>query len=95
MKDEDCTTLEIQALEVIWLMLSHNVAFNITKEKTTTSLMETLSNMYKKSSTSNKVHLMKWLFNLQMTKGTLGAQHFNELNIVTTQLSSIEIKFNE
>nr|KYP55015.1 hypothetical protein KK1_001219 [Cajanus cajan] len=38
MKDED-------ALGIIRLTLSSNVAFNITKEKTTTGLMVTLSNI--------------------------------------------------
>ena len=64
MKDEEWDLLDRQALRVIRLTLSHNVAFNIAKENTTVVLMATLSNMYKKPSASNKVHLMKWLFNL-------------------------------
>ena len=64
MKDEEWDLLDRQALRVIRLTLSHNVAFNIAKENTTVGLMATLSNMYKKPSASNKVHLMKWLFNL-------------------------------
>ena len=59
MKDDDWTLLDRQALGVIRLTLSRNVAFNIAKEKTTTSLMAALSSMYEKPSTSNKVHLMR------------------------------------
>ena len=57
--------------------------------------MVALSSMYEKSSTSNKVNLMRQLFNLRMTEGASVVQHLNELNIVTTQLSSIGIEFDE
>lgn len=95
MKDEDWALLDRQALGVIRLTLSRNVAFNIAKEKTTAGLMAALSNMYEKPSASNKVHLMRRLFNLRMTEGASVAQHLNELNIVTTQLSSVEIEFDD
>lgn len=95
MKDEDWNLLDRQALGVIRLTLSRNVAFNIAKEKTTAGLMKALSNMYEKPSASNKVHLMRRLFNLRMTEGASVAQHLNELNSVTTQLSSVEIDFED
>ena len=95
MKDEDWALLDRQALGVIRLTLSRNVAFNIVKETTTASLMAALTNMYEKPSASNKVHLMRRLFNLRMTEGASTAQHLNELNIVTTQLSSVGIDFDE
>lgn len=95
MKDEDWNLLDRQALGVIRLTLSRNVAFNIAKEKTTAGLMAALSNMYEKPSASNKVHLMRRLFNLRMMEGALVAQHLNELNTVTTQLSSVGIEFDE
>jgi hypothetical protein len=53
--------------------------------------METLSGMYEKPSTNNKVHLMKKLFALKMIEGTSVTQHFNNFNTTTNQLSSIEI----
>jgi len=95
MKDEDWALLDRQALEVIHLMLSCNVAFNIVKEITTSGLIEALSRMYEKPSTSNKVHLIRWLFNLRMIENASATQYLNELNIVTTQLSSIGIEFDE
>lgn len=95
MKDEDWALLDRQALGVIRLTLSRNVAFNIAKEKTTAGLMAALSSMYEKPSASNKVHLMKRLFNLQMMEGASVAQHLNELNTVTTQLSSVGIEFDD
>ncbi|KAI5312404.1 hypothetical protein L3X38_041577 [Prunus dulcis] len=69
MNDEDWTLLDRQALRVIRLMLSRNVAFNIAKEKTTVGQMAALSSMHEKPSASNKLHLMRRLFNLQMTEG--------------------------
>ncbi|KAE8713932.1 Detected protein of unknown function [Hibiscus syriacus] len=95
MKNEDWALLDRQALGVIRLTLSRNVAFNIAKEKTTASLMTALSSMYEKPSASNKVHLMRRLFNLRMTEGASVAQHLNELNTITTQLSSVEIEFDD
>ncbi|XP_021833930.1 uncharacterized protein LOC110773712 [Prunus avium] len=73
MNDEDWTLLDRQALGVIRLTLSRNVAFNIAKEKTTAGLMAALSSMYEKPSASNKVHLMRWSFNLQMTEESWNA----------------------
>lgn len=67
MEDGVWTLLDRKALGFIQLMLSRNVAFNIAKEKTTTDLMKALSSMHEKSSASNKVHLMRRLFNLRMT----------------------------
>ena len=93
--EDDWNLLDRQALEVIRLTLSRNVAFNIVKEKTTAGLMAALSSMYEKPSASNKVHLMRRLFNLRMTEGASVAQHLNELNTITTQLSSVEIEFDD
>ncbi|KAE8692624.1 Retrovirus-related Pol polyprotein from transposon TNT 1-94 [Hibiscus syriacus] len=93
--DEGKVKIEKQALGVIRLTLSRNVAFNIAKEKTTAGLMTALSSMYEKPSASNKVHLMRRLFNLRMTEGASVAQHLNELNTITTQLSSVEIEFDD
>ena len=95
MKDEDWALLNRQALEVIQLTLSRNVAFNIAKETTMVDLMEAISNMYEKLSASNKVHLMRRLLNLRMLEGASATQHLNELNIVTAQLSSVRIEFDE
>ena len=67
--EDDLNLLDRQALGVIRLTLSRNVAFNIVKEKTTAGLMAALSSMYEKPSASNKVHLMRRLFNLRMTEG--------------------------
>ncbi len=71
------------------------VVFNIVKEKTTAGLMAALSNMYEKPSASNKVYLMQRLFNLRMFEGASVAEHLNEFNIVTTQLSFLGIEFDE
>ncbi|KAL5558313.1 hypothetical protein UlMin_034524 [Ulmus minor] len=84
MKEEEWALLDRQALGVVRLTLSRNVAFNIANEKTTASLMAALSNMYEKPSASNKVHLMRRLFNLKMEEGASVAYHLNQLNTVTT-----------
>ncbi|RVW86112.1 Retrovirus-related Pol polyprotein from transposon TNT 1-94 [Vitis vinifera] len=95
MKVEEWALLYRQILGVIRLTLSRSVAHNVVKEKTTVDLMKALSGMYEKSSANNKVHLMKKLFNLKMAENASVAQHLNEFNTITNQLSSVEIDFDE
>ena len=57
--------------------------------------MKALSSMYEKSLANNKVHLMKKLFNLKKAEGTFIAQHLNEFNTITNQLSLVEIEFDD
>ena len=71
------------------------MAFNITKEKTTKDLMKTLVTLYGKPSTSNKVFLMKHLFNMKMVEGGSIVDHLNEFNTITSQLSSVGTNFDE
>ena len=51
--------------------------------------------MYEKSSTNNKVYLIKKLFNLKMVENASVMQHLNEFNTITNQLSSVEINFDD
>lgn len=95
MLDEDWEILDRKALGSIRLCLAQLVAFNITKEKTTQELMETLAKLYENPSTSNKVFLMKRLFNMKMVEGGSVTNHLNEFNMVTSQLTSIKVKFDE
>ena len=51
--------------------------------------------MYKKPLANNKVYLMKKLFNLKKAEGTPVAQHLNEFNTITNQLSTVGIEFDD
>ena len=55
--------------------------------------MSALSKRYEKTSASNKVFLMKRLFNMKMSEGGFVADHLNEFITLTTQLSSIKVNF--
>jgi hypothetical protein len=95
MKDEEWEILDRKALGTIRLSLAASVAFNILKEKTTKDLMDTLAKLYEKPSTSNKVFLMKRLFNMKMSEGGSVADHLNEFNTVTNQLSYVKVEFDD
>jgi hypothetical protein len=95
MKDEEWDILDRKALGMIQLSLAASVAFNISKEKTTKGLMDVLAKLYEKPSVSNKVFLMKRLFNMNMSKGGSVADHLNEFNTVTNQLSSVKVDFDD
>jgi hypothetical protein len=71
------------------------VAFNISKEKTTKDLMDALAKLYEEPSASNKVFLMKILFNMKMLEGGYVAYHLNEFNMITNKLSSIKVDFDD
>jgi hypothetical protein len=95
MKDKEWEVLDRNALGTIWLSLTTLVDFNISKENTTKEMMDTLAKLYEKPSTSNKVFLMKRLFNMKMSEGWSVANHLNEFNTVTNQLSSVKVDFDD
>jgi hypothetical protein len=95
MKDEEWEVLDRKALIMIWVSLAVLVALNISKEKTMEDLMDALSKIYEKPSSSNKVFLMKRLFNMKMLEGGSVSGHLNEFNMVTNQLSSIKVDFDD
>ena len=95
MKDKEWEILDRKALGTIRLSLTASVTFNISKEKTTKDLMDALAKLYEKPSTSNKVFLMKRLFNMKMLEGGSVADHLNEFNTVTNQLSSVKVDFDD
>ena len=57
--------------------------------------MSALVKLYEKPLTSNKVFLMKRLFNMKMSKGGSVANHLNEFNTLTSQISSIRVNFDD
>ena len=95
MKDEEWEVIDRNELGTIQLCLALSVAFNISKEKTTEGVMSALSKLYEKPSASNKVFLMKRLFNMKMSEGGFVADHLNEFNILTSQLSSVKLNFDD
>jgi hypothetical protein len=95
MNDEEWEVLDRKALGTIWLSLAMSVAFSISKEKKIKELMDALDKLYEKPSTSNMVFLMKRLFNMKMSEGRSIANHLNEFNTVTNQLSSVKVDFHD
>jgi acyl-activating enzyme 14 len=71
MTDPEWEILDRKALRSIFLCPKTLVAFNISKDKTMIGLMTALNKLYEKPSASNKVFLMKRLFNLKMVEGGL------------------------
>ena len=57
--------------------------------------MSALSNLYEKPSASNKVFLMKHLFNMKMSEGGSVADHLNEFNTLTSQLIFVKVNFDD
>ena len=57
--------------------------------------MNKLDKLYENLLASNKVFLMKHLFNMKMLEGEYVADHLNEFNMVTNKLSSVGVKFDD
>jgi hypothetical protein len=57
--------------------------------------MDTLAKLYEKPSSSNKIFLMKRLFDMKMSEGGSIVDHLNEFNTVTNQLSSVKVDFDD
>ena len=95
MIDEEWEILDRKALGTIWLCLAASIAFNISKEKTKVDLINALAKLYEKPSASNKVFLMKRLFNMKMSEGGFIIDHLNHFNTVTNQLSSVGMNFDD
>ena len=57
---------------------------NISKEKKIEGVMSALAKLYEKTLASNKVFLMKRLFNMNMSEGGSIADHLNEFNKLTS-----------
>ena len=75
--------------------MASTVAFNVSREKTNKDSMAALSKMYKKTLASNKVFLMKKLFNLKMAGSESVVGHLNKFNALTSQLEYVEINFKD
>ena len=84
MSNDEWDLLDRKALGRIRLCLAPLVVFNITKVKTIEDLMKTLATLYEKPSASNKVFLMKHLFNMKMVEGGSIINHLNEFNTITS-----------
>ena len=93
--DDEWGLLDRKALRAMRLCLSSSVAFNISKETSKKGVMDALKNMYEKPSTSNKVHLIKKLFNLKMNEGGNIQDHVNNFNSVKSQLDLVKIYFDD
>jgi hypothetical protein len=94
MNDEEWEVLDRKELGTIQLILATSVAFNISKEKKMKELMDALDKLYEKPLASNKVFLVKRLFNM-MSEGGSVAYHLNEFNTVTNPLSFVKVDFDD
>eukprot|EP00253_Pinus_taeda_P023450 PITA_23450 len=91
MIDTEWDILDKKAFGTIRLCLAASVVFKISKETTTKGLMSALAKLYEKPSTSNKVFLMKRLFNMKMLEGGSVVDHLNDFNTITKSWNGLVI----
>ena len=93
--DGEWKKLDAKARSTIRLHLAESVYFTIVGEPTAKAVWDKLCANYESKSASNKVYLMKKLFDLRMKEGTNVTSHLNEFNIIFTQLISQGLEFGE
>lgn len=91
MTNEEWNKLDRKLISTIHQYLAKNVYFNVSGEKTAEGLWKKLHDLYEKNMTSNKVFLMKKLYNIKMKEGASVVEHFNAFNIITNHLASVKI----
>ena len=95
MTNEEWNKFDRKAIATIRQYVAKNVYFNVAGEKTTVELWKKLHDLYEKNTTSNKVFLMKKLYNLKMKEGASVVENLNEFNTITSQLASIKIVLDD
>jgi hypothetical protein len=93
--DEDWEVLDARALSIIRLCLADEVFVYIAEEKTTIGLWTKLKSLYMKKNLSNKIFLKRQLYILRMKYGMKIVDHLNVFNTLISQLTSMEIKFED
>ena len=91
MTNEEWNKLDRKAIATIRQYLAKNVYFNVSGEKMAEGSWKKFHDLYEKNTASNKVFLMKKLYNLKMKEGASVAEHLNSFNIINNQLASIKI----
>ena len=94
MSEGEWKQLDAKAKSTIRLHLAESVYFTIVGEATTRSLWQKLCDTYEKKTASNKVYLMKKLYELRMKEGGSVSAHLNEFNILFAQLTSQGLVFD-
>ncbi|MCO5593863.1 hypothetical protein L7F22_047881 [Adiantum nelumboides] len=84
-----------KARSTIRLHLAESVYFTIVGESTAKAVWDKLCANYENKSASNKVYLMKKLFDLCMKEGGTVSGHLNEFNIIFSQLTLQGLNFDE
>ena len=91
MTNEEWNKLDRKAIATIRQYLTKNVYFDVSGEKMVGGLWKKLHDLYEKNMTSNKVFLMKKLYNIKTKESALVAEHLNAFNTITNQLASLKI----
>lgn len=95
MSEEDWAELDALAKLTIRLHLAESVYFIVVSKMSSFNLWKKLCGTYEKETASNKVYLMKRLFELQTKESTSVASHLNEFNIIFSYMQVQKLAFGD
>ena len=87
--------LDAMARSTIRLHLSESVYFTILECKSAHEVWQKLCNTYEKNTASNKVFLMRKLYNLRMKESTVVASHLNEFDSLFAQIRAQKMQIDD
>ena len=95
MDDEDWEELDALNMSTIRLHLADSVYFTILDSKNFEELWKKLYNTYVKETTTNKVFLMRNLYDLHMKDTDSVASHLNEFDALWSQLQAQKMTMDD
>ena len=93
--DFEWIKLDAMVRSTICLHLSESVYFSVLECDTAYASWQTLCNTYEKDTTSNKVFMMRKLFNLRMKESASVASHINDFDSLFFQIRAQRINIDD
>lgn len=95
MSADDWEQLESKCVSTIRLCIADNIINNVMDEETATGIWKKMEKLYLAKSLTNKWHLKKKLYRLEMAEGMSLIDHMNVFNSLADQLCKVESKVED
>jgi len=93
--DEKWKEMDDNVVANLHLALADSVLSSIAEKKTAKEIWDALTKLYEVKSLHNKIFLKRRLYTLRMSKSISATDHINNLNMLFSQLSSLDYKITK
>ena len=95
MTDDEWKRLDRKTIGFIRQWLDDSVFHHVSTEISAYSLWKKLESLYERKTAGNKAFLIRKLVNLKYREGASIAEHLNEMQSITNQLSSMKMSLDD